>query len=820
MHRLYCSLTESLKASEEAIEVSLTGAPENLNNYAISLQRRFLRTGQRQDLNDAVAALDLAVKTAKESDPDRLLYFNSLGNALRSRFERVGDTSDLDRAIQTIRDGIRLLESRKFRNDVGSMLFNSLGNALRKAFDRTHQEEYLDEAIVSFDYAISILPSSSIYKPDHLNSLTSALRLRAEVMENENDLIRAISASEEALKVIPEDHPNYSETCNFLANGLRLQYDQTKSIDVLNLAIQKYREAIRHTEPDYVGRATHLSNLGLALERRNDSNEAFKAYHEAAKLMSAPPTIRILAAVRAARLVVDEPNAKASELYKLAVDLLPEASPMSLSMLDREVAVAGFSGLASEAAAVFLDQGMAPADVLSLLELGRGIIMGSILDIRSDLEIPSDLIETYNHIKSTLDPISLSQTGLERSETADPSTRHEAELRLSSLVNDIHSREGFENFRRPFNDKDFIQLAQHGPIVVINIDKRRCDALICTKQGVICRRLPEIHHEIVQNQVNDFRSAINQIQILSKEIDNGWSSFALLIEGNIDSEKMVKQRSYCEEKISNILKWLWDYVADPILSSFPSELSRIWWCPTGLMSFLPIHAAGDSKHSVIDRVISTYTSSVKALRYARKRPAPSHVDSVLIAVMPTTPRYEHLPLANDEAYGIKRILKRSKKSIRVVIESSITPQELSQKMPDKVIVHLICHALAETDASKSRLLLRDGNLAVAQISQMQLDKVALAYLSACSTANSSDSLLGDESLTLTSAFQVAGFPRVLGSLWNTVDHVSYSVAMQFYEELNNDTTKSANALHKAILQQRKLASSTPSLWAAFIYLGD
>ena len=292
-----------------------------------------------------------------------------------------------------------------------------------------------------------------------------------------------------------------------------------------------YKEAVRYTPHDHLSQATHLSNLGLALERRKDQNDLDQAcivYEEAANLSSASPTVRILAAVRAARLLADEQNTKASELYQLAVERLPEASPISLSMLDQEVALAGFAGLASEAAAVMLDQGIDSADVLKLLELGRGIIMGSILDIRNDLnEIPDDLVETYESIRSTLDPqIYLAQTGLEQSRTADPSTRHQAELKLASLVTEIRNREGFGNFRRPLNSQDLVQLAEHGPIAVINIDKRRCDALIVTKFGVVCQKLPRIRYQAVQNQVQLFRSSIKQIQSISKEIADSIKGFS------------------------------------------------------------------------------------------------------------------------------------------------------------------------------------------------------------------------------------------------------------------------------------------------------
>ena len=295
---------------------------------------------------------------------------------------------------------------------------------------------------------------------------------------------------------------------------------------------------------------------------------------------------------------------------------------------------------------------------------------------------------------------------------------------------------------------------------------------------------------------------------------------------------LERLRSENEDRISIILKWLWDCVAEPILSVVPFqsdiELPRIWWCPTGLMSFLPIHAAGyhfeNSKRTVIDRAVSSYTATLKALEYARKKTSLSQDDNirVLIAIMPITPGYESLPSANNEAYGIKKVTRRwsTKRKVQISIETSITVQKLGEELPNQTIVHLICHAVTEGVASKSRLLLRDGYLTVAQIARMKLEQVGLAYLSACSSAYSSDTLLDDESITLASAFQVAGYPRVVGTLWNTVDDIACTVALTFYETLENDLTKSAESLHRAILNQRIQAPNEPSLWAAFICVGD
>ena len=50
----------------------------------------------------------------------------------------------------------------------------------------------------------------------------------------------------------------------------------------------------------------------------------------------------------------------------------------------------------------------------------------------------------------------------------------------------------------------------------------------------------------------------------------------------------------------DVLDWLWDVIAGPVLTALghtgppgPGDpWPRVWWCPTGPLTVLPIHAAG------------------------------------------------------------------------------------------------------------------------------------------------------------------------------------------------------------------------------------
>ncbi|MGP4001420.1 CHAT domain-containing protein [Streptomyces sp. 8N706] len=95
----------------------------------------------------------------------------------------------------------------------------------------------------------------------------------------------------------------------------------------------------------------------------------------------------------------------------------------------------------------------------------------------------------------------------------------------------------------------------------------------------------------------------------------------------------------------------------------------------------------------------------------------------------------------------------------------------------------------------------------------------LAYLSACTTSLGARRL-ADEALHLAAAFQHAGFPQVIGTLWPVEDGVAQSLCGQVYEELPGlDPTMAAVALYKATRAMSEQYPQRPSLWASFVHLG-
>lgn len=142
------------------------------------------------------------------------------------------------------------------------------------------------------------------------------------------------------------------------------------------------------------------------------------------------------------------------------------------------------------------------------------------------------------------------------------------------------------------------------------------------------------------------------------------------------------------------------------------------------------------------------------------------------------------------------------------------------------IGHFICHGYSDSrDPSQSGLLLSSGTLTLEKLSQHYCPNAHIMYLSACSTAETSTEKLADEVLHLGSGFQLAGFPHVIGTLWEVNDKEAAEVARDFYMgikkngEVYLEKGVVASALHHAVKKQRERLLDDPLAWAAQVHFG-
>ena len=208
-------------------------------------------------------------------------------------------------------------------------------------------------------------------------------------------------------------------------------------------------------------------------------------------LALARPSTRMSAAIAAAEIREDiDPDVKdASELMTQAVELLPETISLDLESSDQMHLMRKYYKFTSYATALALDAGCSADQALRLLEIGRGLILSHILDSRREI---SDLHDQHpalaNRFTRARDILYNSSHGsrldLEANDDVFGVRRKRAAAEYMEALTEIRSLQGFTDFLQPQESTQFVKHEITWPVVVVNIHRRRSDALIVTQTGI------------------------------------------------------------------------------------------------------------------------------------------------------------------------------------------------------------------------------------------------------------------------------------------------------------------------------------------------
>ncbi|GAA3683538.1 hypothetical protein GCM10022224_055160 [Nonomuraea antimicrobica] len=382
----------------------------------------------------------------------------------------------------------------------------------------------------------------------------------------------------------------------------------------------------------------------------------------------------------------------------------------------------------------------------------------------------------------------------------------------TSLLGRIRATAGFDQFLRPPGMDRLHEQAADGPIIMVYSSRWGSGASIVTgdpEQRVRVVPLPDLTPTAAAQQVNRLWDAL-------RAVDGDFTG-----------------RARAQQEMHALLGWLWDAITGPVLRELgiaePSgPRPRVWWGLVGVLAYLPIHAAGHhnqaGQRSVLDRTVSSYLTTIRALEHARARPA-APADSAAIIAMPTTPDAPDLPQVDKEIHALSGVLPDT----RIITGPAATHHAVAEALARHPVAHFSCHGLANLiDPAASELLLYDYATApftVAALARLHLADASLAYLSACSTTHTSPDL-ADEAIHLTGAIHLAGYGHVVGTLWPVNDLAATAIATDFYAYLTNggtelpDVAHSALALSEATLRLRDRYPALPTRWAAHHHQGS
>jgi tetratricopeptide (TPR) repeat protein len=835
-------LDTAIDLLDQAVAASMTGHPDRalyLFNHSDVLLTRFNRTGEQADLDAAIEAGRLALTATPADDVERVRRLSMLGAALRSRAELTGDRADLDAAIDLHQQAV--MASQDIHGSPAWCVV-PLGNALRFRAELTGNQADLDAAIDLYRQAAAG-PANDISRAMGLSSLSEALRSRSQQSGSQADMEAAIDAGQQAVAATPAGHPDRAKMLVNLGNVLDARFAQTRDPEQLGAAISVYRQGVAATPADHPDRAKMLANLGKSLDSRfqqtgdpADLDAAIDTFRQAVAVTAAPPLVRSAAARSWGRAAASGQRwHEAVAGFAAAAELLQLIAPRGLTRTDQEHLLEELGSLGADAAASCVRAGLTDRAV-ELFEQCRGVMLSRALDTRADLaELTGrhpGLAARFTALRDDLDwaedavvsPMALAEKDGPAQDTRAEALSQGAERRravageFDRLIAEIRQLPGFAGFLRPPPIAELLAAAAEGPAVVVAVSRFGSCALILTATGVLDPvPLPGLTPQAVTDQVLAFLHALDDAQSPGANLSH---------------------RADAEQRLSDTLGWLWDALAGPVLdqmgvTSAPVDgqpWPRLWWCVAGLLSLLPLHAAGyhgSQADAVIDRAISSYTPTLRALIYSRRSGTVNDEDScpgpgeqIVLVAMPHTPGAADLPGAYREAALLQQ---RFPGQVTLLAGIQASHDAVLAALPSRRWAHFACHGFSDQgDPSASCLLLtdyRERPLTAADVARLRLD-AELAFLSACSTARPGI-VLADEAIHLASAFQLAGYRHVVATLWPVGDQNAVAFAADVYTALTvAGEADIAGAVHAAVRRRgRRVGRERPSVWASHIHVG-
>ncbi|KAJ6556003.1 CHAT domain-containing protein [Mycena capillaripes] len=878
-------IEEAIELHRESLPLQAPPHPGHgmsLNNLANALARKFEQQGNMKDIEEAIELHRRALALRKPPHPDYGMFLNNLANSVWIRFEQHGDTRDLDEAIDLHREALTLhgplhpIRSGSLNNLAGAVLarfdqqgnitdlyeaielhrkalalreppnlyrstsLNNLGEALWRRFKMHRDTRDIDEAIGLHREALRLREPPHPYRDMSLSNLGNAIFARFDVGRDAADIDEAIKLHRAALDLRETPHPDRGSSLNNLANALCRRFQQQADTNDLEKAIDLHRQALNLRQPPHLHRGSSLHNLATCFvsmyvqaQDTDDLNSACQLFQEAVTYLVSSPSLRFDQALFWAKSVEKYSPTSSLTAYHTAIRLLPQVAALHLDLPSRQqiLSTTVVSTHASDAAtcAVALKR---YNTALELQEASRSIFRSQALHLRTPLDdlaaVHPDLSAKLTDLAAQLEKASFrnayrnTSTGNQhkiRSIESEGARCRQLNEDWEKTVKEVQQLPEFEDFMQPKVIGTLQHAAVSGQIVILTSTNSTCFALIV-----------HLSREVQYLKLPSF--TLPEAHVLA-DLSRGLSTPGFDFETFCETHNYGNDQSGLPARLSagregtievdqndvfrGLLADLWKNIVKPKSADSP----RLWWCPTGAFSFLPIRGAGiygkDETDCVSDYVVSSYTPNLSALLNPPVRIATSFKMTAVIE--PKAPHCSPLPGARKE---LKKVVERVPNEWVTPLVSTEVGTALVH-LRESSIVHFACHGVQDLEQPlNSGLILTDGRLKVSAIMRTPervnasglKNSMSLAFLSACETAKG-DKRVPDEAMHLAATLLFAGFRGVVATMWAMNDLDGPKIADTFYEHLFKncdpnsdppvlpDLTQAAKALHVALAKLRE-----------------
>ncbi|EUC62778.1 aromatic di-alanine and TPR containing protein, putative, partial [Rhizoctonia solani AG-3 Rhs1AP] len=499
--------------------------PAILANLGVSHINRFDRLGELDDLDKAIKYKSSAIAMTPDGHPHLQTMLANLGVSHSNRFYRLGEIGDLEKAIEYKSRAVALTPDD--HPDLSSLLTN-LGVSHKNRFQCLGELNDLEKAIEYQSRALALTPDSHPHLSIMLSYLSKSHNSRFERLGELGDLEKAIECNVCALELIDDDHPAICQRHFVLALSYVYYYEHTNSISHLQDSLHSFRISCRSAVGAPRTRFRYARQWTIHASRHSALNSI--------------------------------------EAYQTTIDLLPQFIWLGATISQRYQDLLTVQTLAVDAAAAAIVSAEY-ALALEWLENARCVVWNQHLMLRSPLD---QLQSSHPALATRLKIVTeqLHNAGSESREAMLSSDLMAEEMvaqehrRLAKehdkLLTQARTLPNFEDFLRPIKVARLIGSTGHGPIIVINCDKDRCDALIILpgESDVSNLSLPDFS----ANKARDARSMIES---------------SLKRQGLRERGVRVRQELGVTEGFKSALGMIWNDLVKPTLDFWATRCVQV-----------------------------------------------------------------------------------------------------------------------------------------------------------------------------------------------------------------------------------------------------
>jgi CHAT domain-containing protein len=764
-----------LKNVIRLFEIALSIDPESKrtaarwNDLAIAYAMRFERYGSNKDLGQGILAAHRAVDASSEGSLDEKLYANGVGRLMMMRFEVLGDTTDLQQAIQVFEFAVKLSSDERRAVDPNRLvgMTGNLGSAMLSRFELDGRTQDLERAFALLEEAEAAAEhTGSEVKSRALNNLASAFHVRWRKHHDKRDLDEAISRWQRVVSEAADEAwpvPLYN-----LANALLSRYEDCKTESDLRDSHEMLLDVVARLDEHSPDRALAEGRLAHACHLIGDSagatNWSRVAVERAAVRM--PETQLRVAWDWGGRAASDGAWAEAAEAYAYTLSAMRRLFDANLLRHDRESWLESAYGVPTHACHARARAGDARGAV-EALESGRGLLLGEQLGtVEEHVEAALRGREPalYEIYRAALEARRALATRVESAGSADSAgTRvtygqvETTQNQLLKAVYDLKSAPGLEDLFAP-PTYDAIRESAVVPVVYFVAGPDAGLALLVDRDAPAPEPIwiDAFDEKSIGARAREFLRAYERLDVDPE----GWTT-----------------------SLEDLTAWLGGALA-PSLAALDGR--RAVFIPTGALSYFPLHAAWvedpntpTGRCYAFDRSVITYAPTALSFHAAARRPSASEPAKEFLAVSSPSPSVEPpLPFASVEAAYAARFFDET----HSLDGEFARDDNVRLALPNCQVAHFACHArsVIEQPRSSAITLAYDQRLTVWDLTGMDLKRVKLALLSACETGVPGRLAL-DEVIGIGAALFGSGVDGVISSLWPVLGESSLMLTTRFYE---------------------------------------